>query len=69
MKKKIWINLDETKVDITYLDQKFAQQDYEFIKCPIAPDDEERTIELGSQCDAVISTWEPWNERTLHAVR
>ena len=67
MKKKIWINLDETKVDITYLDKAF--EEYEFIKCPIDSNDEEKTIELGKECDAVISTWEPWNERTLQAVK
>lgn len=69
MKKTIWLNLDETKVDVTYLDGRFAEKGYEFIKCPVEAGNEEKTIEMGLKADAVISTWEPWNERTLQAVK
>lgn len=69
MKKTVWLNLDENKVDVTYLDKRFAESGYEFIKCPIDTGDEEKTIEMGKKADAVISTWEPWNERTLEAVK
>lgn len=69
MKKTIWLNLDETKVDVTYLDKRFGEKGYVFLKCPIPAGDEEKTIEMGLRADAVISTWEPWNERTLQAVK
>ena len=28
-----------------------------------------RRLKWGKKADAVISTWEPWNERTLEAVK
>lgn len=69
MKRTVWLNLDENKVDVTYLDQRFQELGYEFIKYPIESGDEKKTIEMGRKADAVISTWEPWNERTLEAVK
>ncbi len=69
MAKTVWLNLDENKVDVTCLDQKFAEAGIHFIKRPIDRSDEETTIEMGLKADAVISTWEPWNERTLNAVK
>lgn len=69
MEKTVWLNLDEREVDVTYLDERFEKSGYRFLKCPIPSGDEEKTIEMGKQADAVISTWEPWNERTLRAVR
>lgn len=68
MSTTIWLNLDDQKVDVTYLDARFAQKGYTFLKKPIPSGDEEMTIEMGKQADIVISTWEPWNERTLQAV-
>lgn len=69
MKKTIWLNLDENKVDVTYLDKRFQESGYEFLKVPITPGDEEKTIEMGKKADVVISTWEPWNDHTIPAVK
>lgn len=69
MRKTVWLNLDENKVDVTYLDKRFLESGYNFIKYPIDPEDETKTIEMGNKADAVISTWEPWNDRTLEAVK
>lgn len=62
--KTIWINLDETKVDITYLDERFKEKGYHFIKKAVSST-EENAILMGSQADAIISTSEPWNKNTL----
>ncbi len=62
--KTIWINLDETKVDITYLDERFKEKGYHFIKKAVSPT-EENAILMGSQADAIISTSEPRNKNTL----
>lgn len=69
MSKTIWLNLDSQKVDVTFLNRRFEELGYTFIKKPISPGDEALTIEMGLKADAVISTWEPWNERTLGAVK
>lgn len=69
MSKTIWLNLDSEKVDISYLEKRFEEKGYTFIKQPIATRDEEATIEMGKKADVVISTWEPWNERTLKEVK
>ena len=69
MQKTVWLNLDSEKVDVTYLDEQCKINGWNFIKQPIAPGDEEKTIEMGLKADAVISTWEPWNDRTLQAVK
>lgn len=69
MKKTVWLNLDENKVDVTYLDERFEKSGYEFIKHPVETGNEEQTIEFGKKADVVISTSEPWNERTLGAVK
>ncbi len=69
MSTKIWMNLDEEKVDVTYLDKRFSDKGYEFIKKAIPHGDEETTIQMAEQVDVVISSWEPWNERTLQAVK
>lgn len=67
--KTIWLNLDPEKVDVTYLADKFKEDGYTFISEAIPAGDEEKTIEMGSKADAVISISEPWNERTLSAVK
>lgn len=67
MSKTIWLNLDSQKVDVSFLNRRFEELGYTFIKKPISPGDEALTIEMGLKADAVISTWEPWNERTLGA--
>ncbi|MDD3278659.1 MAG: phosphoglycerate dehydrogenase [Lachnospiraceae bacterium] len=69
MEKTIWLNLDSEKVDVTYLDAFFEKKGWKLIKKPIPAANEEITIEMGLQADAVISTWEPWNTRTLEAVK
>lgn len=69
MQKTVWLNLDSEKVDVTYLDEQCKINGWNFIKQPIAPGDEEKTIEMGLKADAVISTWEPWNDKTLQAVK
>lgn len=69
MEKTIWLNLDSEKVDVTYLDKRFAEKGWNFIKKLTPAGDEEAAIEMGLQADAVISTWEPWNKRTLEAVK
>ena len=69
MSTTIWLNLDEQKVDVTCLDRRFAEKGYHFIKKPVPAGDEAAAIEMGSQADIVISTWEPWNVRTLPAVK
>lgn len=69
MSTTIWLNLDEEKVDVTCLDQRFEEKGYCFIKKPVPPGDEAAAIEMGSRADIVISTWEPWNARTLPAVK
>ena len=35
MSTTIWLNLDEKKVDVTYLDQRFQEKGYTFLKKPI----------------------------------
>lgn len=67
--KTVWLNLDPEKVDVTYLTDKFHEDGYNFIAEQIPAGDEEKTIEMASKADAVISTSEPWNERTLNAVK
>lgn len=69
MSTTIWLNLDDQKVDVTCLDQRFEEKGYHFIKKPVPPGDEAAAMEMGSQADIVISTWEPWNARTLPAVK
>lgn len=69
MSTTIWLNLDEKKVDVTCLDKRFAEKGYRFIKQPIPPGDEEETLRMAAQADIVISTWEPWNQRTLQAAK
>lgn len=69
MSTTIWLDLDETKVDVTYLDKRFSEKGYHFIKKQVPAGDEEAAIEMGKKADIVISTWEPWNDRTLGAVK
>lgn len=69
MSVTIWLNLDETKVDVTCLDRRFEEKGYHFIKKPVPAGDEAAAIEMGSKADIVISTWEPWNAHTLPAVK
>ena len=69
MSKTIWLNLDSEKVDVTYLDDFFGKKGWNLIKQPIPTGDEALTIEMARKADAVISTWEPWNTRTLEAVK
>ncbi|MGI6069361.1 MAG: phosphoglycerate dehydrogenase [Blautia sp.] len=69
MEKTIWLNLDSEKVDVTYLDHFFEEKGWKLIKKPIPAGDEETTIQMGLMADAVISTWEPWNTRTLQSVK
>lgn len=65
----IWLNLDDQKVDVTCLDRRFAEKGYRFVKKPVPAGDEAAAVEMGSQADIVISTWEPWNAHTLPAVK
>ena len=68
MSKTIWLNLDSEKVDVTYLDDFFGKKGWTLLKMPIPAGDEAKTVEMARKADAVISTWEPWNERTLNQV-
>ena len=69
MSKTIWLNLDSNKVDVTYLDDFFEKKGWALIKEPIPAGDEQKTVEMALKADAVISTWEPWNTRTLKLVK
>ena len=69
MSKTIWLNLDSTKVDVTYLDDFFEKKGWTLLKEPIPTGDEEKTVEMARKADAVISTWEPWNTKTLNQVK
>ena len=63
--KSIWINLDEKEVDVTYLDKRFSEKGYHFIKKDIKKD-EDLTIEMARNIDVIISILEPWNKKTLN---
>ena len=65
----IWLDLDPDKVDVSYLQNKFKEDGYNLIAEQIDFADEDKTIEMGMKADAVISSSEPWNERTLSAVK
>lgn len=69
MSTTIWLDLDDQKVDVTCLDRRFAEKGYHFIKKQVPAGDEAAAIEMGTQADIVISTWEPWNASTLPAVK
>lgn len=62
--KTVWVNLDEKKVDMTYLDKRFEEKGYRLIKKAVAPT-EENAVLMGSQADAIVSISEPWNKNTL----
>lgn len=68
MRKKVWINLDPTVVDVSYLDKRLREGGFDIIYKVIHAEDEKGTIELANKVDAVISVFEQWNERTLPAV-
>ena len=69
MRKKVWINLDPNKVDVSYLEKRLKDSGFDVIYKVIYADDEAGTIELGNKVDAVVSVFEQWNERTLPAVK
>lgn len=69
MSKKVWINLDPNKVDVSYLENRLKDMGFEVIYKLIYADDEQGTIEMGNKVDAVVSVFEQWNERTLPAVK
>jgi D-3-phosphoglycerate dehydrogenase len=69
MRKKVWINLDPNKVDVSYLEKCLKDSGFDVIYKVIYADDEAGTIELGNKVDAVVSVFEQWNERTLPAVK
>ena len=46
MSKTIWLNLDSTKVDVTYLDDFFEKKGWTLLKEPIPTGDEEKTVEM-----------------------
>lgn len=69
MSKKVWINLDPNKVDVSYLENRLRDMGFEVIYKLIYADDEQGTIEMGNKVDAVVSVFEQWNERTLPAVK
>ena len=66
--KSIWINLDEKEVDVTYLDKRFSEKGYHFIKKDIKKD-EDLTIEMAKNIDVIISILEPWNKKTLNSIK
>lgn len=67
--KMVWINLDPTKVDVSYLDRRLKDSGFDIVYKVILAEDEEGTIEMAKKVDAVVSVFEQWNERTLPAVR
>ena len=69
MSKTIWLNLDSEKVDVSYLFDFCRERGWTLLAKPIPTGDEALTVETARQADAVISTWEPWNERTLPQVK
>lgn len=69
MSKKVWVNIDPQKVDVSYLEKRLKDSGFEVIYKVVLADDEAGTIEMGNSVDAVVSVFERWNERTLPAVR
>lgn len=65
--KRIWINIDPDRVNLSYLFEHFSG------KCEIVakavPNDPEQYLPLAQQADVVISGLETWNAQTLSAVR
>lgn len=68
MSKKVWVNLDPNKVDVSYLEKRLKDSGFDVVYKVIYADDEMGTIEMASQVDAVVSVSEQWNEKTLPAV-
>jgi len=67
--KKVWMNIDKSTLDISYMVEAFQKDGYEFITEYVEDNDEEGIIRLASNADAVISGLESWNERTIPAVK
>lgn len=65
--KRIWINHDPQKVDLSYLMDHFSE------KCEVvaqaAPNDPKIYVPLAQQADIIIGGMEVWNAETLAAVR
>lgn len=65
--KRIWINHDPKKVDLSYLMAHFSG------RCEVlaqaAPNDPNVYVPLAQQADIIIGGMETWNAETLAAVR
>ena len=62
--KKIWINVDPKKVDIGQLIASLGS-DYEVFARAIPSSDVTSILETTSECDAIISTLELWDDNLL----
>lgn len=65
--KKIWVNHDPERVDLSYLFDHFSGK-YEVIAKAV-PNDPAQYVPLAQQADVVIGGLETWNAETLQAVR
>lgn len=69
MKTKVWVNLDPKKVDVSYLYQQFEEMGCDFEAEEIPNNDPKLLIEKAKNVDVVVAAMEPWNEKTLGAVK
>lgn len=66
--RKIWINLDPDKVDISYLEEHFKGK-YNFVAEAAKSKKQDDILALAHDADAVISTLEPWDKEILGKVK
>lgn len=65
--EKIWINVDDTKVDISTLRSELGD-DYNVVADPVAYTDEEGLLRRVEGCKAVICGLEHWNANVIKQV-
>ena len=68
MNETIWLNLDPTKVDVSYLAERFAGK-YNFVARAIPGNDPHEVLEQALQADVVISILEKWDAAMLEKVK
>ncbi len=65
MKRNVWVNLDDSIVDLSCLESELAKHDFSLTKKVIKDIDDPAFVELANAADAVISVGESWNKTTL----
>ena len=67
LQKKVWINLDPKRVDLTPIQTRCREAGWECIAQDVGTD-QERSVEMAQNADAIVSIGERWDEEHLNRI-